>query len=209
MGSRGCFAGIVVAVTFTVALPISASAQAPGTAVPPGPVIASSPELSASLDRLHAGSAAWREALAALTDTGRRAIVVTPDRVRVRDGERVRPFDRDVLAEVQPLADAGQRVETVIVVVNVPLLEEIHAPGVRAEFEGDLDRILAHEVYGHAIPYLLAGHMSGRCPDPAPGERATDACAIRRENIIRTELRLGQRDEYGLSGLAMARRYRH
>ena len=137
--------------------------------------------------------------------------MVTPDHVRVRDpkGESERPFDDDVLAEVQPLADEDARVEVVVVVVNVPLLDEMHARGVRAEFERDLDRILAHEVYGHAIPYLLAGSLAGRCADPAPGQRVTEACAIQRENQIRTELRLGMRREYGLASLAISRRNRH
>jgi hypothetical protein len=55
---------------------------------------------------------------------------------------------------------------------------------------------------------VLAGRLSGKCADPSPGQRATDACAIKRENAIRGELRLGQRREYGLEGLALARRYR-
>lgn len=175
-----------------------------------GPIEARSSALAASLKRLYSGSAAWRDAVAALTATGRRAIVVTPDRVRVRDPNASgdRPFDDDLLAEVHPLADEQARVQVVVVVVNVPLLNEMHALGFRAEFENDLDRIVAHEVYGHAIPYLLAGSLSGRCADPAPGQRATEACAIKRENQIRSELRLGLRREYGLAGLAIARRYR-
>jgi hypothetical protein len=201
------FVGIVVAAALAAVLPVRGAAlDSPAG----GPIVAQSPELTASLQRLHSGSAAWRAAVAALTATGRRAFVVTPDRVRVRDakGRGDRPFDDDLLAEVQPLADEQARVQVVVVVVNVPLLDEMHATGVRVEFENDLDRILAHEVYGHAIPYLLAGSLSGRCPDPAPGQRATEACAIQRENQIRAELRLGLRREYGLNGLAIARRYR-
>lgn len=203
--------GIVAAVALATVLPVRVAAQEPSLAPGGGPILAQSSELTASLQRLHSGSAAWRDALAALAATGRRAIVVTPDRVRVRDpkGKSERPFDEDILAEVQPLADDDARVDLVVVVVNVPLLDEMHARGVRAEFERDLDRILAHEVYGHAIPYLLAGSLAGRCADPAPGQRATEACAIQRENQIRTELRLGVRREYGLDGLAIARRYRH
>jgi hypothetical protein len=199
---------MVIGATIAVAVPLSARA-ADDWPWPRGPVLTNSPELRASLARL-SGSAAWRNALAALEATGRRAIVVTPDRVRVRDGtgKPDRAFDRDVIAEVQPLADGDSRVHLVIVVVNVPLLEEMHAASVRAEFEDDLDRILAHEVYGHAIPYLLAGDVSGKCADPLPGQQATESCAIKRENVIRNELRLGERREYGLDGLAIARRWR-
>ena len=203
--------GVVAALAIATVLPLRAATQLPSWSTAGGPILAQSPELTASLQRLHSGSAAWRDAISALAATGRRAIVVTPDHVRVRDpkGESERPFDDDVLAEVQPLADEDARVEVVVVVVNVPLLDEMHARGVRAEFERDLDRILAHEVYGHAIPYLLAGSLAGRCADPAPGQRVTEACAIQRENQIRTELRLGMRREYGLASLAISRRNRH
>ena len=204
------FAGIVGSLALAAVLPVHLVAQEPSVPIGGGPIVANSSELTDSLERLHFGSAAWRDAVAALSATGRRAIVVTPDRVRVRDpkGRGERPFDDDLLAEVQPLADEEGRVQVVVVVVNVPLLDEMHATGVRAEFEQDLDRILAHEVYGHAIPYLLAGSLSGRCADPAPGQRATEACAIKRENQIRSELGLGLRREYGLAGLAIARRHR-
>jgi hypothetical protein len=152
----------------------------------------------------------WRQALAEVVNTGRRAVIVTPDKVRVRDDQNGRdtPFDPDVLAEVQPLADEWSRVDTVVVVINLPLFDRLYSDATTADLEADLDRVLAHEVYGHAIPYLLAGHLSGKCADPLPGQRATDACAIKRENQIRSELRLGKRREYGLNGLTIARRFR-
>lgn len=175
------------------------------------PVLVEHPVLAASLARLYAGSPRWRDGLDAVANTGRRVIVLTPEKVRVRDNARGRetPFDPDVIAEVQPIADDWSRVETVVVVVNLPLLDRLYSDATPADLHADLDRILAHEIYGHAIPYLLAGHLSGKCADPLPNQRATDACAIKRENEIRSELRLGQRREYGLDGLAMTRRYRH
>lgn len=171
---------------------------------------ATHPALVASVMRLHAGSAAWRQAVEELAATGRRALLVTPDQVRVADapGAPAKPFDDRVLAEVQPIPGENDTVELVVVVVNVDLLEVLHARNGRMfDLDADLDRILAHEVYGHAIPYLLAGHLSGKCADPAPGQRATDACAIQRENEVRLELGLGRRDDYGLNGLALARRH--
>ena len=175
------------------------------------PVLVEHPVLAASLARLYAGSPRWREALDAVANTGRRVVVVTPDKVRVRDtqGGSDMPFDPEVLAEAQPIADDWSRVDAVIVVVNLPLLDKLYSDATPADLHADLDRILAHEIYGHAIPYLLAGHLSGKCADPLPKQRATDACAIKRENEIRSELRLGQRREYGLDGLAITRRYRY
>src|SRR5688500_9340246 len=71
------------------------------------PVVVEHPVLAASLARLYAGSSRWRDALNAVADTGRRVVVITPDRVRVRDGNGApdTPFDPDVLAEIQPVAD--------------------------------------------------------------------------------------------------------
>lgn len=187
------------------AAPLSLRAQEPSSS----PVVTSNPLLEARLARLSLGSPSWRDALDAVARTGRRVVVVTPESVRVRDQNgKAKPFDPDVLAEVQPIGD-GKNVDTVVVVINLPLLERLYSDTIAADMHADLDRILAHEVYGHAIPYVLAGDLSGKCADPMPGQRATDACAIQRENIIRSELRLGQRRSYGLDGLAIARRFRN
>jgi len=168
--------------------------------------------LRASLDRLFARSAAWREAVDRVGRTFRRAHIVTPNQVRMidpRDGG-VSLFDTSVLAEALPIYDEDLSVDVVIVVVNLPLLEALHGyQGSTMDFEADLDGILAHEIYGHAVPYLLAGHMSGRCPDPSPGEAAPESCAIQRENEIRAQVGLGRRTEYGLDGLASVRRFGH
>ena len=164
------------------------------------------PALQASLDRLNSGSTAWQDAVAAVAKTGRRALIVTPDRIRVADleGTPSKPFDERLLAEAEPVADENQRVETVVVIVNLALLEKVH--GKRSSgsaFDADLDRILAHEVYGHAVPYLLAGHLSGKCADSRKGQPAWQSCAIRRENEVRRQLGLGLRIDDGLDSLAM------
>jgi hypothetical protein len=169
-------------------------------------------ELHDSLERLYSRSKLWRTAVGELETLGRRVVVVTPKHVRVQDPRdgRIRAFDEDVIAEVQPLAEQGTRVDAVVVVVNVELLESRRTIWTtRIDFENDLDRIIAHEVYGHAIPYLLAGDLSGRCADPVKGQRIGDACAIQRENAIRGEAGLGTRIDNGLSSLSLARRFRH
>jgi hypothetical protein len=137
-------------------------------------------------------------------------LVGTPDDVHAGAwyGPRARrTFDPTVLAEVVPLLRQDLRIPVVVVVVNMPLILHVYAEraSVARDFEADLDRIIVHEVYGHAIPLLLAGDLSGRCPDPRPGERATDACSIRRENAVRAELGLGIRTDDGLSSLTLAR----
>jgi hypothetical protein len=201
----------LVAVTLAVAAVAGVSAQQPRwTWLERPPLVVEHPVLSKSLGRLYAGSPRWRQALHAVADTGRRVVVTTPDKIVVRDadGSNEQPFDPDQIAEVQPIADEWSRVDTVVVVINVALLERLYSDATMKDLEADLDRILAHEVYGHAMPYLLAGHVSGKCADPLPGQRATEACAIKRENAVRSELRLGERRDHGLGSLALSRRYR-
>jgi hypothetical protein len=173
-------------------------------------IATSDPTLRASLDRIAAQSALWREALASLRATNRRIKVVTPDQVLVSDGRGgLRGFDREVLAQVAPIsADGSSKVNLVIVVINLELLQRMYfsAAAVPADFHADIDRILIHEVYGHALPYVLAGDISGRCADPSPNERPSEACSIRRENEIRAELQLGRRTDRGFEGLALTRR---
>jgi hypothetical protein len=196
-------------------LPLAAYAQAlvgPDPRVEP--LVITNPILRARVLHIAERSALWRDAMASLRDRGRQAILLTPAQVLVADeagGGRKERFDPTILAEVAPVLRTDSVVDVVLVVINLALLEEGHrnAGSVPSEFEADLDRILIHEIYAHAVPYLLAGHLSGRCPDPAPGERAIDACSIRRENAVRAELGLGRRSTYGLGDLNLTRRLRH
>jgi hypothetical protein len=175
----------------------------------PGGVIARDQVLRDALTRIARGSPSWRDAVGRVSADQRRVLVLTPSEVVVQtaDGERLVPFDRSSLAEAAPIVDEAGQVETVVVVVNVDGIRTVHErngslPG---EFDADLERVLAHEVYGHALPYLEAGHVTGRCPDPLPGEPATTACAIQRENVIRAELRLGRRTDAALGSLGLSR----
>jgi hypothetical protein len=174
------------------------------------PVVTGNSIIQASLDRIAKRSTLWREAVDALRVTGRRAVVVTPDQVRPADASSDARHDRfhDSVAEVAPVVRDRSRVDLVVVIVNLAVLQERHRvlQALPIEFDLDLDRILVHEVYGHAFPYLLAGDTSGRCADPQPGERAADACSIRRENAVRAELGLGRRVGYGLHDLNFVRR---
>jgi hypothetical protein len=213
VGRSARFASFLVAIGLVVCAAPTVAGRTGYSSPPAGRVdtlSANHPILLASLSRIYAGSVTWREALRAVADTGRRIVVVTPDMVRLRDaaGTKERPFDDDVLAEVYPVADHWSRVETVIVVVNLPLMDTLYSDATRFDLERDLDGIVAHEIYGHAVPYLLAGHLSGKCADPAPRQRAAESCAIKRENEIRRELRLGERRSSGLDALTLARRYR-
>ena len=198
---------LAVGLSFLLALTFATRTHAQGS-----PVQTANPSLQASLDRIASGSALWRGALATIGETNRRVIIVTPEQVRRVDSDRGgRPdrFDETLLAETTPIASADSRVDTVIVVINLALLEERYRERklLPIELDMDLDRIVIHEVYGHALPYLMAGSLSGRCADPHRRQRAVDACSIRRENAVRAELGLGRRVDYGLDGLNLSRRH--
>jgi hypothetical protein len=190
--------GIVIAAIVVIAAPLTVCAQG----ITDGPIQVWNPALAASVERLSSASRTFRDALALLGGTGRHALPTTPDTVD--------EFDRSTLAQAFPLSDARARVETMVVVINLDLLQKLSGLKVTAvDFENDLDRIVAHEIYGHAIPVLLAGSLSANCADPAVGQSAIASCAVQRENVIRAEVGLGRRLEYGRDSLALARRYRH
>ena len=194
MSRRFLTAGFVMATVIAVAPMASAQETVDG------PVVVSNPVLAASVQRLAADSHSWREAIAAVKATGRRAELVTSDQAR-------RWIEPDTLAQLHPLGDASSRIDSVLIVVNLELLQRLSGlPVTAVDFEDDVDRIVAHEVYGHAIPLLMSGTLAGHCADPATGQSAIASCAIQRENIIRREMRLGQRSDYGRDSLALARR---
>ena len=189
--------GFVFAAIVLVATPFSVSAQETAD----GPVVVWNPALAASIERLSSESRTFRDAIDAVTTTGRHAVLATPDQVKHIE------FDRSVLAQAYPLTSDQSRIDTVVVVINLELLQKLSGLSIAAvDFEEDLDRIVAHEIYGHAVPVLLAGSMSGNCADPAIGQSALTSCAVQRENVIRREMKLGQRVDYGRDSLALARR---
>src|SRR5262245_759482 len=137
MALRILKAGIVIGTLIVLAA--TASAQQAGT----GPLDVWNPVLAASVERLNTNSQSWRDAIGAVAATGRRALLVTPDRMKT-------PIDAGTLAQVYPIEDDQLRVETVVVVVNLDLLQKLSGlPVTAADYEDDVDRILAHEVYGH------------------------------------------------------------
>lgn len=175
-------------------------------------IVAGHASFHGSLFRISQGSSLFKDAVDALRRTDGRILLVTPEQFRAM---RLGPsemasqvVDASLLAETTPMIDVDAQVRAVVVVINLGLLETVHSRkgSLAAELQSDLDRIIIHEVYGHAIPYLQAGDLSGRCADPQPGERARDACSIRRENDVREELGLGRRVDSGLEGLTLSRR---
>jgi hypothetical protein len=203
---------VAAAVVLAVAGEAAAQTREPAESAirPDGPLLTTDRLLEASLLRISRGSLTWRAAMDTVHQTGRRVLVVTPgDRIArtASDGRERETFGSGGLAEIVPAVGKDSQIRFVVVIVNLPLVQRLHDAKISPprDFEADLDRILVHEIYGHAVPYLLAGTLSGRCADPQEGERAADACSIRRENAVRAELGLGRRTDSGLYSLALAR----
>lgn len=51
---------------------------------------------------------------------------------------------------------------------------------------------IAHEVYGHVVPWQSGAH----CADGYPGTPAGNSCSVRRENVIRAEMKFPLRTKY-------------
>jgi hypothetical protein len=183
------------------AMPLTAQRAPAGQEARAGVFVARDASIAAALRRIDSGSRSWRAALDSVAARGGVIVVAT---VRELSGVPEQ-FARYELAEASPIAGPDSTVASVLVVVNRELLDRLYrAAGGRAEErDADLMRILIHEIYGHAVPYLLAGHLSGQCPDPT--DPRTRGCSINRENIVRAELRLGFRRSYDIGGLALPR----
>jgi hypothetical protein len=193
---------VVLALCGLTAVPLSGQRRsAPaGQDVRMGVFVVSDVAVAEALLRLDGGSRSWRAALDSVALRGGSIVVAT---VRELSGVPEQ-FARAELAETMPVVAADSTVRTVMVVVNRELLDRMYrnAGAPWQERDADLMRILIHEVYGHAVPYLLAGHVRGSCPDPV--ERGARGCSINRENRVRAELRLGFRRSYDLNGLALS-----
>jgi hypothetical protein len=187
-----------------------AIAQSGGTANE-GPIVTTHERFRDAVRSIARTSPLWRTALDSVAARGRTILLLTPDEVIVSDspaGVPAEGFDESTLAEVSPVLGSDGSVDVVLVVVNYGLLASEHRRLGLSEssLEADLARILIHEVYGHAIPYLIAGASSARCADPLPGEAADRSCSIRRENAVRAEARLGHRSDYALASLDVGAR---
>jgi hypothetical protein len=171
-------------------------------------ILSTQPRLVAALNRLLSRSRAFAREAAWLAARGKHVTVVArrevPWAALARSaGAR---FNRESAAAAMPLSDADGKVRNFLVVVDLAMLGRLEREKhfVRSDIEKDITRLLIHEIYGHAMPWLLNGERGG-CFDPGPGQLPVNACSIRRENRIRGELGLGRRIDFGLDSFAVGR----
>ncbi|MCI0432854.1 MAG: hypothetical protein L0271_04290 [Gemmatimonadetes bacterium] len=97
--------------------------------------------------------------------------MVTTDEVSFDSGDTAAGgFDGSDLAAAYPVSEPDSVVRTVVVVLNLTLLERFGADlKMRAaDIDQDIDRILIHEIYAQALPRLVeAPDAPTRCPASA------------------------------------------
>ena len=172
-------------------------------------LLAPHPVVRKALERILARSARFRDGLEQVSNLGRHVLVLTTDQVAMTSGraEDSYALDDSELAEAVAVADPDSVIRTVVVVLNLDLVQRVARELSLSDRDlaDDIDRILIHEVYSHAVPLLIEGRP-GRCSDPEEGQPAIEACSIRRENEVRADAGLGLRTDYGLRSLALGRR---
>jgi hypothetical protein len=116
------------------------------------------------------------------------------------DGQRVGEF-------VVRRTEAGRaEIEFIAIRIDVARVRRgagwralLGAAAQRRWFDANIDAILIHEIWGHLVPVIEAGDLTGNCPDPRAGESAGSSCVMQRENDLRTELGLKPRRSYAIS----------
>jgi len=151
-------------------------------------------------------SPTWRAALDSLAVLQFQVLVGTPEQL----GELVpalSSYAGQHIGRMLPLGNRNSQLIGAAVLIDLAVMERMaRAAGAsQAMLEGDIDRILAHELYGHVLPLAIAGRPDRGCADPAPHEPAVSSCSVRRENRIRAELGLPPRTTYDLRALAIGR----
>jgi len=156
--------------------------------------------LRATIEAVAKASPTFRTTLAAVAARGGAILLLTLDNVVDADEQ----FAREGIAQAAPVVMPDSSVTTVMVVLNLGVLRRTYTDaGVPADaYARDLERIVIHEVYGHAVPYLLAGNARGSCRDPQ--HETEPGCSVTRENEIRAEAGLGERAGYDLRGLELS-----
>jgi hypothetical protein len=170
-------------------------------------ILSTQPRLVAVLNRLLARSRTFAREAARVAARDRHITVVARREVPWDALKRNVHYADGSAAAALPLVDGDGKVRNFLVVVDYSMLSRLGSSKhlLKKDIETDLTRLLIHEIYGHAMPWLLYGKAGG-CFDPKPGQLPASACSIRRENRIRKELGLGVRTDFGIESFAMGGR---
>jgi hypothetical protein len=155
------------------------------------------PLLAATVTRLRKLSPAFDSAMAAVEASGIPVVIGTAEQLR----DQLPPGYRYVggwqaLTAVYPLTpngDRGKPIEHVAVIVR---LSELRAAmngyateADSATFDHFVERVVAHEIYGHLMPQLRLGKTAPiACDDPTSSADWYTACVMQRERHVMAQL---------------------
>jgi hypothetical protein len=184
-----------------IATPLPVGTSSASTANGSGVVIHDS-LLASTIARIRSMSPAFDSAMVAVERSGMRVYIGTDIELRKQI-----PWGFQRIAEWQaitttyPLTADGARgrpIEHAAVIVRLePLREALLASTTSASdvnlIERHLERVLAHEIYGHLMPQLQLGLTAPiACDDPQSAETWYDACVMTRERHVVAELSLAR-----------------
>lgn len=166
------------------------------------------PYLASRIHLLEERSPRFREAMLRARDSRIPIVLGTPDQLRQRTAlpflvHEKQATDRVGELLVQKCAPGSAGIRLIVVRVHLERLRSAARwPALlgrgRRWLDSTTDAVLIHEIWGHLTPILLAGDLSGTCPDPAPGQPPLESCVMQRENDLRRELGLKERRRYAL-----------
>ncbi|MGH7669881.1 MAG: hypothetical protein ACRENQ_10355 [Gemmatimonadaceae bacterium] len=153
--------------------------------------------LAATVTKLRARSPAFDSAIVAIEASGIPVVIGTA--VQLRD--QLPPGYQYVggwqaLTAVYPLTSKGSRgrpIEHVAVIVRLSELRAALRAGATksdsALFNRFIERVVAHEIYGHLMPQLALGKTAPiACDDPTSAADWYSACVMQRERHVMAQL---------------------
>jgi hypothetical protein len=154
--------------------------------------------IAKTITRMRTLSPAFDSAVAALERSGIPVVIGTarqlksqlpPGYAQVSGWQAVTAF-----YPLTPDGGRGRRIEHIAVVVRLAALEsalrtDATTPDDSAVVERYLERVLAHEIYGHIMPQIAVGKTAPiACDDPTDGDDWYSACVMQRERHVAAQL---------------------
>ncbi len=153
--------------------------------------------LAATVTKLRRLSPAFDSAIVAIETSGIPVVIGTAAQLR----DQLPPGYRYVggwqaLTAVYPLTSNGERgrpIEHVAVIVRLSQLRTAMKTGTTkadsALFDRFVERVVAHEIYGHLMPQLALGKTAPiACDDPTSAANWFSACVMQRERHVMAQL---------------------
>jgi hypothetical protein len=146
------------------------------------------PRIEASVTRLRQGSPSFEQGWRDLERSRKRVVVGEAKQL----SKLVRPYvpadARWMGVTVMWSMPGGGGLSRAAIAIQLDEVERLFAPLGQERVDREVDRLVAHEVYGHLVPVVQAGGQRGHCGDARRGERQADSCVGHREKRVLDEI---------------------